>query len=60
MIETDQTGNQHIRQLIASAEIIEWSDWEHDFIASLHGQKYEYLSKNQKGVVSRLWEKLHG
>jgi hypothetical protein len=58
MIETNETGNKQIQALLKGIDEREWTDWEEDFIKSLRNSKYESMSVKQKGIITKLHEKL--
>ena len=60
MIETNETGDNQIKELLEHQRDPVFNDWEKGFIRDLAGKKYEGLTKNQKSVITRLIGWLRG
>jgi len=58
LIESDETGNKQIQDLLKSLKTGDWTDWEQNFIYELTNKKYQNLTTRQKAVVSDLIEKV--
>lgn len=54
MIETDETGNRQLRELIDRRHDMIFNEWEQNFIRDLMGKSYSSLTKHQKACVTRL------
>jgi hypothetical protein len=57
MIETNETGQEQIRDLLKGMEDECWTEWESDFISSLTSKSYSSLTARQKSVITSLYEK---
>lgn len=58
MIDTNETGQKKLREIVAALDEVEWTDWETGFITSVQDRGYERLSPREQGVVGRLYDKM--
>lgn len=61
MVNTDETGKKQLDEVIDSLATGDWTSWEEAFIEDIRDRNlsYQALTTRQKGVVDRLWTKLH-
>ena len=59
MLETDETGQKKLEELLKHRDQTYWTDWEQEFLDDLSDKrtKYSALSPKQKSVISRLHDK---
>lgn len=60
MIDTDETGQKKLDELIQAHDSFGWTQWEWNFIDSVNLRIYRQLSSKQKDIVGRLHDKLKG
>lgn len=58
MIETDETGQKILEELVDSRDSFKWTKWELNFLDTLEGKKYKFLTTKQKSVVTDMYLKL--
>ena len=60
MLDTDETGQKKLIQLLAEEDTIDWTDFEETFLSDMRVRKCQYqnLTSRQKSLVGRLWDKL--
>lgn len=58
MIETDETGQKLIKELILKIDQGDFTPWELEFIQGLKGKLYKYLTTRQKALVTELYEEI--
>jgi hypothetical protein len=58
MIDTTETGNKKLKELLKNIDAFDWTDWERSFLESNQQSDYQSLSAKQKTTVGNLYEKL--
>lgn len=58
MIDTDDTGQKKLQELVANIEDNLWNDYEKNFLERNQATLYRGLTPKQKGLVSSLYDKL--
>lgn len=60
MLETNETGQKLIEELLKNRMDPIFNEWERGFIKHLAGVKYQTLTKDQKACITRLIGWLRG
>lgn len=60
MIHTDQTGEAILKELFNALDSFGWTPWERKFLEDIQykGFSYRELSRNQRNIISDLYDKL--